>query len=76
MGKKVIVSYNKLVDKVTALCPNAEFEEDDDGQIIIKTNLVMFGDEDDPMKLIFGEDGDEDDEDEEDEEDEDEDEDG
>lgn len=78
--KKRLPSYNELVDKIQAICPNAELEEDDEGQIIVKTGFTMDGDEDDPLEPIaeidedaeYGdEDDDEDDDDSDDDEDED-----
>lgn len=76
--KKKLPSYNELVDKIMAICPNAEFEEDNDGQIVVKTGFAMDGaDEDEPLQplseidedALDGDDDDDDDDDDEDEED-------
>jgi len=51
--KKKIPSYNELIDKIMAICPNAEFSEDNDGQITIETGYAMKGgDEDEPLEPI------------------------
>lgn len=51
--KKKIPSYNELIDKIMAICPNAEFGEDSDGQITIETGYAMAGsDEDEPLEPI------------------------
>lgn len=51
--KKKIPSYNELIDKIMAICPNAEFGEDNDGQITIETGYAMDGtDEDEPLQPI------------------------
>ncbi len=76
---KKLPSYNQLVDKIMAICPNAEFHTDEDGQVIIDTGYAMDGeDEDAPLEAISEidddadlEDDDEDDDDEDDDEDED-----
>jgi hypothetical protein len=50
--KKKIPSYNELVDKVMALCPNASFKEDDDGQVVIETGYAQPSDEDEPLEPL------------------------
>lgn len=51
--KKKIPSYNELIDKIMAICPNAEFNEDNDGQIVIETGFAMKNaDEDEPLEPL------------------------
>lgn len=50
--KKKIPSYNELVDKVMALCPNASFKEDEDGQVVIETGYAQPADEDEPLEPL------------------------
>ena len=77
--KKKIPSYNELVDKILALCPNAEFGEDEDGQITVETGYVQGVDEDEPLEplseidedALDGEDEDEDEDDDDEDEDDD-----